>query len=133
MERISTNLTWTNTSTKVGDNDGPAYVVYSNQGYNKASMAIEAGKIRKNLVRRSDGKSVNAYLFLGIDVYDGKTGEWSNCADAGLGYIGGTGTFHAFVNRFRAEDGNSSWWESPVELDRMHDFRIILDLSLIHI
>jgi hypothetical protein len=129
MEQISTNLTWTNNSTKVGDNDGPAYVVYSNKGYSKASLVIEASKIQKNLVRRSDGKSVNAYLFLGIDVYDAETGEWSNCVDAGLGYIGGAGTFHAFVNRLRDENGNFCWWESPVELDQTHDFRIILDTS----
>lgn len=128
--RISTNLTWVNNSTKVGDNDGPAYVVYSNQGYNKASVDIQISAVEKNFVRRSDKKSVNAYLFLGIDIYDSETGEWQNCADAGLGYIGGAGTFHAFVNRFKVEEGGISWWESPVELDQTHDYKIILDTSV---
>lgn len=129
MSQQSTNLTWINTSTKVGDNDGPAYVVYSNIGYNKAFEVIAISKIQKNFIRRSDKKTVNAYLFLGIDVYDSETKEWKNCADAGLGYIGATGGFHAFVNRFIVEDGDISWWESPVELNPEHDFKIVLDTS----
>jgi len=125
----STNLTWTNTSTKVGDNDGPAYVAYSNIGYNKASEVVAVSKIKSNLVRKSDKKTVNAYLFLGIDIYDSDTKKWKNCADAGLGYIGSTGGFHAFVNRFIVDENEISWWESPVELDSTHDFKIILDTS----
>ncbi|WP_411678349.1 hypothetical protein [Caproicibacter sp.] len=129
MDRIFTNLTWKNHSGKVGDNDGPAYVVYSNRGYYKASEAVAVSGIQQNLVRRSDGKTVNAYLFLGIDIYDGATGEWMNCADAGLAFRGSDGGFHAFVNRFMVEDGEKSWWESQEELDRTHDFEIVLDTS----
>ncbi len=126
---ISTNLTWINNSTKVGDNDGPAYVVYSNIGYNKASEVVAISKIKTNFIRKSDKKTVNAYLFLGIDVYDSNTNEWKNCADAGLGFIGSTGKFHAFVNRFIVDSDEISWWESPTELDTTHDYQIILDSS----
>ena len=37
MELTNTNLGFKNSGKYVGDNDGPAYVVYSKIGYNKAT------------------------------------------------------------------------------------------------
>jgi uncharacterized lipoprotein NlpE involved in copper resistance len=123
-----TNLTWENSGNKVGDNDGPSYVVYSKKGYNKASVDVAVSKIKTNLVRKSDKKSLNAYAFLGIDVYS-KNDQWQNCADAGLVCTGNNGKWHAFANRYMAAPEDNTWWESSINLDAGHDYQIILDSS----
>ena len=124
--KVVTNLDYTNTG-KMGDNDGPAYCVYSKVGHNKASMDIAVSKIRINTVRK-DGKFVNAYLFLGCDVYEGVS--WCNCFDAGLCYSGRTPAWHLFYNIYEpAEEGEKKWFESNVKLDAAHDYRLILDTS----
>lgn len=124
-----TNQTWLNNGNKVGDNDGPAYVVYSKQGYNKASQIIEVSKMKVNLVRKSDKKTLNGYAFIGMDVYNSKTNQWTNCIDAGLGFIGSTGKCHACINRYSAPPDEPNWWESSVELDTGHDYKLVLDAS----
>lgn len=126
---VWTNLTWANNGNKIGDNDGPAYVVYSKEGYNKASQVIQVSKMEVNLVRKSDGKTLNGYAFIGMDVTHGKTGQWINCIDAGLGFIGSTGKCHACINRYSAPPDEPNWWESSVELDRTHDYKLLLDAS----
>lgn len=123
-----TNLTWENSGNKVGDNDGPSYVVYSKKGYSKASVEVAVSGIQTNLVRKSDGKPVNAYAFLGIDVYS-KNNQWQNCADAGLVCTGSNGKWHAFVNRYLSAPEEDTWWESSVNLDASHNYEIILDSS----
>lgn len=125
-EKRTTNLEWKNTGNEEGDADGPAYVVYSKKGYNKASAVIDLSKLQANLKRKSDGKTVNAYLFLGINVY-GRNGEWKNCADAGL-CLSGTGKWHAFANRYSCADADN-WWESGVSLDAKRKYRLVLDSS----
>lgn len=124
-----TNLTWTNNGNKIGDNDGPAYVVYSKQGYNKASQVIAVSKMKVNLVRKSDKKALNGYAFIGMDIYNSKTKQWANCIDAGLGFIGSTGKCHACINRYSAPPDEVNWWESSVELDPTHDYKLVLDAS----
>ncbi|QNK42013.1 hypothetical protein [Caproicibacter fermentans] len=124
-----TNLTWENNGDKMGDNDGPAYVVYSKEGYNKASQVIKVSRMKVNLVRKSDGKSLNGYAFLGMDVYNGKENQWVNCIDAGLGFIGSTCKCHACVNRYSVSPDEDQWWESSVELDMTHDYKLVLDAS----
>lgn len=129
VSHISTNLTWANNGNKVGDNDGPAYVVYSKQGYNKASQVIAVSKMKVNLVRKSDKKTLNGYAFIGMDIYNSKSNQWTNCIDAGLGFIGSTGKCHACINRYTAPPDEPSWWESTVELDTTHDYKLLLDAS----
>ncbi len=126
---VSTNLTWTNNGDKQGDNDGPAYVVYSKEGYNKASQVIAVSKMRTNLVRKSDKKTVNGYAFIGMDIYNSTDDQWANCIDAGLGFIGSTGKCHACINRYSADPDEPTWWESSVELDTTHDYKLVLDAS----
>lgn len=82
-----TSLTWKNSGDSMGDWDGPAYVVYSKTGYNKASFDIALSKIKINMVRKSDKKWANTYLFLGANLYN--KNSWVNCVDAGLCFSGG--------------------------------------------
>jgi hypothetical protein len=124
-EKKTTNLEWKNTGNEEGDADGPAYVVYSKKGYNMASEIIDLSSIQSNLVRRTDKETVNSYLFLGADIYD-KSGQWENCADAGL-CLSGAGKWHAFVNRYECDDDN--WFESDVNLDSTHKYKLVLDCS----
>lgn len=124
--KVITNLDYTNTG-KMGDNDGPAYCVYSKTGYNKASMDIAIGKIHIHTLR-SDNSFVNAYLFLGCDVYNGEW--WCNCFDAGFCYSGRNPAWHLFYNIYEtAAEGEKRWYESSVQLDGTHDYRLILDTS----
>lgn len=123
----TTNLTWENSGDSVGDWDGPGYVVYSNIGYNKASLDLELSKLQINMVRKSDKKWANTYLFLGANLYN-KRNSWVNCVDAGLCYSGGGGGWHLFYNRYTGFEG-VKWWESSVTLDNTHDYRIVLDVS----
>lgn len=121
-----TSLTWTNSGDSMGDWDGPAYVVYSKTGYNKASFDIALSKIKINMVRKSDKKWANTYLFLGANLYN--KNSWVNCVDAGLCFSGGGGGWHLFYNRYTFFEGQK-WWESSVELNPEHDYRLVLDTS----
>ncbi|MVB10037.1 hypothetical protein CAFE_07080 [Caprobacter fermentans] len=122
------NLHWTNSGIKDGPEDGPGYSVYSKVGYRKASAVFCLSRAKTNLDRKSDGKFINAYAFLGIDVYRGGT-QWTNCVDAGLLRSGNGGKWHACANRYLADPDESKWWESSVNLDETHDYRLVLDSS----
>lgn len=122
------NLTWTNSGIKDGPADGPGYSVYSNVGYNKASAVVCLSTAKTNLSRKSDGKAINAYAFLGVDVYRGGA-QWTNCMDAGLLRSGNDGKWHACSNRYMVDPDDSKWWESTVSLDETHDYRLVLDSS----
>ncbi|PKM61737.1 MAG: hypothetical protein CVU97_06855 [Firmicutes bacterium HGW-Firmicutes-21] len=124
-----TNLTYDNGSGKMGDNDGPAYAIYSKKGYNKASIDVLISDIKLNNIRKSDGKHVNAYLFLGIDIYD-ENGNWVNCLDTGFCYTGKNGGWHLFYNLYTKKDENQvNWYESNIILNPNHDYRLTLDSS----
>ena len=132
MEKLNhakTNLGFKNSGKYAGDNDGPAYVVYSKIGYNKASYEFKLSQADINMSRKSDGKWTNSYVFLGVDVYDEK-GEFLNCIDAGFCYAGGSKDWHLFYNLLTTSEGNGfSWYESNVSLDPTHDYKLILDCS----
>jgi hypothetical protein len=124
-----TNLTYDNGNGRMADTDGPAYVVYSKKGYNKASVDVLLSGVEINNVRKSNNKFVNAYIFLGIDVYDTE-GNWINCADTGLCYSGRNGNWHLFYNIYQpTTEGAQTWYESKVKLNAKHDYRLILDSS----
>ncbi len=129
MARAKTNLGFKNSGKYTGDNDGPAYVVYSKVGYNKASYDFYLSQAKINMSRKTDGKWTNSYVFLGVDVYDDK-GEFLNCIDAGFCYAGGTKDWHLFYNLLTTSEGNGfAWYESSVSLDASYDYKLILDCS----
>lgn len=126
-ERFS-NLTFSNGKGKMGDADGPAYCVYSVQGVQGATMEVELSQIEMNIYRE-DGRHVNAYIFLGVDVFHPEGGHWINCADAGLCYSGEDG-WHVFYNLYSSSDPEAStWYESGRRLIVRHDYRLTLDSS----
>ena len=51
MELKNTNLGFNNSGKYVGDNDGPAYVVYSKIGYKKASYEFLLSQAKINMRR----------------------------------------------------------------------------------
>ena len=127
-EESFSNLTFSNGDGKMGDQDGPAYCVYSERGVQAASMEIELSQLELQIYRE-DGAHVNAYIFLGVDVYDAQDGYWKNCADAGLVYSGEDG-WHVFYNLYSSSDPNAStWYESDIRLRDDHDYRLVLDSS----
>ncbi len=123
------NLTMENGGHKMGDDDGPAYCVYSKLGYNGASIEIELSELELNIYRE-DLQHVNAYLFLGVDIYDPTDGYWVNCADAGLVYSGNDG-WHIFYNLYTCANPQSTntWYESGKRLRSDHDYRLTMDSS----
>ena len=127
VERSITNLEFTNSGRYQGDNDGPAYVIYSKIGYNKASFEFRLSQVKLNMRRKSDQRWTNSYIFLGVDVYDEKE-EFLNCIDAGFCYSGDVLNWHLFYNLLNTNQ-EVSWYESPVALDETHDYRLILDCS----
>lgn len=127
-EESFSNLTFSNGEGKMGDQDGPAYCVYSTQGVQAASMEIELSQLELQIYRE-DGRHVNAYIFLGVDVYDPENGYWKNCADAGLVYSGADG-WHVFYNLYSSSNPEAStWYESDRSLRSDHDYRLVLDSS----
>ena len=127
-EESFSNLTFSNEEGKMGDQDGPAYCVYSTQGVQAASMEIELSQLDLQIYRE-DGAHVNAYIVLGVDVYDPEGGYWKNCADAGLVYSGEDG-WHVFYNLYSSSDPEAStWYESDRRLRADHDYRLVLDSS----
>ena len=128
--KIQTNLDFDNKGKKMGDNDGPAYCVYSKVGYNKASMDVLISKLKVNNIRQSDKKFVNMYMFLGCDVLSSANGWWVNCFDCGFCYSGKNPSWHLFYNIYEpATKNQAGWYESSVKLDPAHDYRLILDTS----
>jgi len=127
VAKSKTNLGFTNSGRYQGDNDGPAYVVYSKIGYNKASYEFHMSQIKLNMRRKSDQRWTNSYIFLGVDVYDEKE-EFLNCIDAGFCYSGDVQNWHLFYNLLRTNQ-EVSWYESPIALDETHDYKLILDCS----
>jgi N-acylglucosamine-6-phosphate 2-epimerase len=127
VAKSNTNLGFTNSGRYQGDNDGPAYVVYSKIGYNKAGFEFHMSQIKLNMRRKSDQRWTNSYIFLGVDVYDEKE-EFLNCIDAGFCYSGGVQNWHLFYNLLRTNQ-EKSWYESPIALDDAHDYKLILDCS----
>jgi len=123
-----TNLTYNNQGKKMGDDDGPAYVTYSKTGYNHATIDVILSEIALNTLRRTDKKNLNAYLFLGIDVYD-ENGCGTNCVDAGLAFTGENGAWHMFYNVLKPSRQQIKWYESDTLLDASHDYRLILNSS----
>ena len=122
-----TNLTYDNQGRKMGDDDGPAYAVYSKNGYNKASIDVMMNELRVNTVRKSDQKYLNAYIFLGVDIYSGD--NWVNCADAGLMSWGKNQGWHLFHNIYSVSGNQVKWYESRKILDPTHNYRLVMDAS----
>lgn len=123
-----TNLTHNNNGGKMGDADGPAYCVYSNKGYNCASIDILLSKIDMNLARKSDGEYLTAYLFLGADIFD-DNGNFVNCFDAGIGYNIYKKKWVLFFNILEADFHQPRWYTSNTLLDETHDYRLKVDTS----
>ena len=122
------NLSYDNKNAVINDADGPAYVIYSKTGYNKASFDIKLSEMQFCNVRKSDRKFVCAYLFLGMDIF--KDGCWANCFDAGLARTDAKGGWHLFYNLYTTESEDTyRWYESEVKLDEKHDYRFVLDSS----
>ena len=125
--KVITNLDYNNGRGKMGDCDGPAYCVYSKVGYNKASMDVIISGMKINTLR-ADNRYVNAYMFLGCDIYNGS--YWCNCFDAGFCWSGKNPAWHLFYNIYQPADSEQKgWYESKVRLDGAHDYRLILDTS----
>ncbi len=127
-EKLS-NLTFaTPSGKKMGDNDGPAYCVYSNVGYNKAEFTFEMPLASFGGVA-DNGTKVNGYLFLGVDVHDG-TPDGMNCCDAGFVTEADGRGWHLFINTLHSSKGASGEWKSNTPtLDPTHIYKLILDTS----
>lgn len=123
---VFTNLTFRKNG-KMGDDDGPAVCYYSKTGYRKASMDVRISRIDIQ-TKRTDRRYVNAYMFLGCDVFNGS--YWCNCFDAGFCWSGSSPSWHLFYNIYEPADSKQKgWYESGVKLDKTHDYRLILDTS----
>ena len=109
---------------KMGDNDGPAFAVYSQKGYNGASVVVDIAnsEIKTKL---PDGRFVNGYMFLGADVFNGS--YWMNCFDAGLCWSGVDGGWHIFYNVYETvNESTPSWYESGKKLPKNGKYVITL-------
>lgn len=127
VAKSNTNLGFTNSGQYQGDNDGPAYVIYSKIGYNKASFEFHMSRIQVNMRRKSDQRWTNSYIFLGVDVYNEKE-VFLNCVDAGFCYSGEGKNWHLFYNLLKTNQ-EISWYVSPIVLEETHDYKLILDCS----
>lgn len=126
-----TNQTMQNADDLMKDLDGPSFCVYSEKNFTAVSMDLELSAAEYNIYRNHDpSRHVNAYIFLGADVYDETDDYWINCADAGLTYSGKNG-WHLFYNLFRVEDPENTptWYESERTLDASHDYRLTLTVA----
>ena len=100
---------------KMGDQDGPAFAVYSNKGYNGASVDLNLEDLEIS-TRLPGSKYVNGYAFLGIDVYS-QGGGWINCVDVGLCWSGLWGGWHIFYNIYSPlNESTPTWYESTKKL-----------------
>lgn len=113
---------------KMGDRDGPAFAVYSKTGYSGASVKMNLADMEIQNVL-SDGRFINGYAFLGIDVYD-DNGSWINCVDAGLCWSGVKGGWHVFYNLYEPlNDYTSTWYESSRILPKGDVYTMSLEIS----
>lgn len=120
-------LDYTNTG-RMGDRDGPAFAVYSKIGYSGASVKMNIADMEIQNVL-SDGRFINGYAFLGVDVHD-ENGEWINCVDAGLCWSGVDGGWHVFYNMFEPLNSDTpTWYESPRILPKDDIYTMTLELS----
>lgn len=111
---------------KMGDIDGPAFAVYSNRGYNGASVVVDIANSEIQ-TKLPDGRFVNGYMFLGADVFSGD--YWVNCFDAGLCWSGVSGGWHVFYNVYETVNENTpSWYESTKILPKNGRYRMTLKL-----
>lgn len=124
-EKVISSLDYENTG-KMGDVDGPAFAVYSNTGYSGASATLDLeGMEIKTLM--DDGKFLNGYVFLGIDVYEGSW--WQNCVDVGLCWSGTSGGWHIFYNMYEAVGKDTpKWYESSKKLPKNDTYVMTLKL-----
>ena len=124
--KVITSLDYVNNG-KMGDTDGPAFAVYSKVGFNGASVDINLTDSEINTLL-SDGRFVNAYCFLGLDVYEGN--YWVNCADIGLCWSGENGGWHVFYNVYDTIDQNQAkWYESRKILPKNGNYRLTLTIT----
>ncbi len=125
-DSIISSLDYTNTG-KMGDQDGPAFAVYSNTGFSGAKCDIDFRSININTLY-PDGRFINAYMFLGIDVYEGIW--WQNCVDAGLVWSGTRGGWHLFYNMYEPyNEGTPTWYESSVILPANEVYTLSFELT----
>lgn len=111
---------------KMGDTDGPAFAVYSNIGYNGASVELNLDDAEIN-TSLPDGRFVNGYCFLGIDVYEGD--YWVNCVDVGLCWSGQNGGWHIFYNIYETlNEYTNGWYESGKKLPRNGSYKMVMTI-----
>lgn len=112
---------------KMGDTDGPAFAVYSKKGYNGASVDLNLADTEIS-TRLPDGRFINGYSFLGIDVYEGN--YWVNCVDAGLCWSGTSGGWHLFYNIYETlNEHTNSWYESGKKLPKNGTYRMTMTVT----
>ena len=112
---------------KMGDTDGPAFAVYSNVGFSAAEVTLDIAGMDINTLM-PDGRYVNGYSFLGIDVYN--SGDyWMNCVDAGLCWSGAKGGWHLFYNLYEPlNESTPTWYESRRILPKDDVYTMKLEL-----
>lgn len=122
---VINSLNYTNKG-RMGDTDGPAFAVYSEKGYNAASVVLDMASVEmKNVL--PDGRYLNGYSFLGIDIYDGDF--WMNCIDAGFCWSGRRGGWHIFYNIYETLTPNTrSWYESSKILPSYDSYVMRLEI-----
>lgn len=114
---VISTLDYENTG-KMGDQDGPAFAVYSNIGYTGASAIMDVENMEIDTVMKG-GKFINAYCFFGVDVYDDSGTWWQNCVDVGLCWSGRYGGWHLFYNMYEPlNEGTPTWYESRIKLPK---------------
>ena len=122
-------LEYANTG-KMGDVDGPAFAVYSQVGYTGASAVLDIEKMEINTVF-PNGKFLNGYAFLVIDVYHDTGGSfWDNCVDVGLCWAGKEGGWHIFYNMYEPlNEKTPTWYESSVILPKDDIYTMTLKIT----
>ncbi len=122
---IIDSLNYTNIG-RMGDTDGPAFAVYSTKGYKAASVVLDIPSVEMQNVL-PDGRYLNGYAFLGIDVYDGD--NWINCIDAGFCWSGRRGGWHLFHNIYETlSPSTRNWYESSKILPSNDTYEMVLEI-----
>ena len=107
----------------MGDNDGPAVVIYWSKAITRPRWRSPLSQIDIHNIR-SDGRVVAGYIFLGLTVY--APWGWMNSVDAGLVWSGRVGGWRLFYSSYDPK----VWWHSTdVFLDPTSDYKIVLDSS----
>ena len=124
---VISSLDYKNTG-KMGDTDGPAFAVYSKNGYNGASVDLNIKDVEIRTRFKGELRYINAYAFLGIDVT--RNGYWSNCIDTGLVWSGSTGGWHIFYNIYQTLNPDTpSWYESNKILPKNDEYTLTLTIT----